>query len=111
MISNLKVSRNLTNLYRLLKEQLNWEADLNTFRRTYASRPLLMGGAFSWTMEVKDENGRTCLIGSCYPLKDYSRRDTVIEFSLSWGDIEIFPYTPEEYKKVLELRKAKEHDC
>ena len=43
--------------------------------------------------------------------EDYSRRDTVIEFSLSWGDIEIFPYTPEEYKKVLELRKAKEHDC
>ena len=111
MISNLKVSRNLTNLYRLLKEQLNWEADLDTFRRTYASRPLLMGGAFSWTMKVKDENGRTCLIGSCYPLKDYSRRDTVIELSLSWGDIEIFPYTPEEYKKVLELRKAKEHDC
>ena len=104
----MKISRNLSNLCRLLKEQLNWEADPYTFVRTYASRSLLMGGAFSWTMKVKDENGRSCLIGSCYPLKDYSRKETVVEFSLSWGDIEVYPYTPEEYKRVIAKRSDTE---
>lgn len=111
MNSTVKISRNLSNLCKLLKEQFNWTADPQSFERTYAGRVLKSGGAFSWLLTVTDKNNYTFVIGSCYPLKAFARKDTILEFSLSWGDTEIFPYTPEEYKRVLELRKERKRDC
>lgn len=97
-------SRNLNNLCRLLKEQHEWEAIPNTFRRTYAGRLLRSDGAFSWTMDVVNENGYRFEVGSCQPLKDFAKRDTIIEVLDSWNDIELCAYTPEQFKKICNYR-------
>lgn len=99
------ISRNLNNLCRLLKEQYQWKANPSTFRRTYAGRLLRSDGAFSWVMSVSNEKGSCFEVGSCQPLKDFARRDTIIEFSNGWSDIELFAYTPEQFKKISDCRK------
>lgn len=103
------VSKNLNNLCRLLKEQHEWEAIPSTFRRTYAGRLLRSDGAFSWTMDVVNEGGLRFEVGSCQPLKNFAKRNTIIEVWDGWNDIELCAYTPEQFKKISDCRKEQDN--
>ena len=102
-------SRNKLTLQHLLKEQHNLDADLSSFKRTYAGTLLKSDGAFSWTMMAKDiESGLTFEIGSCFPLSKFSRKDTIVEISTSWRDYELIPYTPKEWERCQNERNNSE---
>ena len=86
----IKCSETLYNLCVLLEAQHDWIADPSTFKRTYAGCQLKAGGAFSWTMMITDESGYKKQIGSQEPLKNFARKDIIIDVDRSWGDIAIW---------------------
>jgi len=93
--NKLKVSDNLYNLCVELEKQFHWEADPSTFRRTYAGSVLKGGGAFSWTMNVKNiGNGYVFELGSQEPLSAFSKKGVKIIVDTTWGDTALWAESP-----------------
>ena len=98
-------------LAKKIKEQIGFDLDPNTFRRTYVGYWQKSAGAFLWTMSFRNSPR---VIGSCDPASLCVRKDHKLEATSDHWDAEISAEPiPEiiraELKPIIE-KKVKERE-
>lgn len=85
----MKISKNLVKLEKRLKEDLNIEVDISTFRRMYPGHWQRSEGAVSWIIKVKDERlGQ--MVASQWPVKELIKAKNIVSW-INYGDIMVEP--------------------
>ena len=82
----LKITKNSIKLSKKIFEETNYKV-FPVVYRTYAGHILLAGGAFSWTMFLRNRN----VVGSCYTVKECLSKQNKLFVDKSWKDIELVP--------------------
>ena len=82
----LKITNNSIKLSQKIYDDTGY-AVFPVIYRTYAGWRLLAGGAFSWTMFLRNRN----TVGSCYTVKDCLHKENKLFVDKSWKDIELVP--------------------
>lgn len=93
----LKITTNSIKLSQKIFEETGYKV-FPVVYRTYAGRNLLMGGAFSWTMFLRNRN----TVGSCYTVKDCLHKENKLFVDKSWKDIELIPENRSKKDEVKE---------
>ena len=98
-------SENVKALTERIKREFGFEADPESFERTYAGHWQRSAGAYSWTMKAA---GGLTTIGGCEPVSKYIVKRNLLEMEQRYlFDFELFVYSPKDYG-YERLKKEKE---